>query len=239
MCSALCVHLSLVNECLKDVSVNSRKKFGDYLEGWFCELTSCICYAGLVVSKGVESSMNPVTHSTGKVKTSGKFLYGDKTPPILNQVDVTEFQGNQLPSALVPDTPSTRRQLRRVIMQYGLEYGPPCGPRLTIHHGPLRKCSNKKNFRLVSAALIGVAGLLCVGATIRNQGWSYQPEISSVGLAVGRKLMTICGDTNRIWWVKDSGTTFGYVCCPLPLSLSVSFAILHLNIFDVLVRRLT
>jgi len=46
--------------------------------------------------------------------------------------------------------------------------------------------------------------------------------LQSIKSTMGRKLMSICEDTSRIWWLKDSGTILGWGSASLYLGSRVS-----------------
>ena len=144
---------------------------------------------------------------------SAQYRCIERGPQLLNQACDSESlkcQHQNLPAADDSPSHSKSRHLRQVIMQYGLEYGPPTGPRLTIQHGLLQKHGRSKIIRLAGAAVMGVAGLICLGAATHNLAQGNHTSLRSIKSVMGRKLMSICEDTSRIWWLKDSGTILGY-----------------------------
>lgn len=159
----------------------------------------------------------------GWQKHLAKYQRGEATPLLLNQAwdgKSSECENPNVPSSHTSPSPSMNRQLRRVIMQYGLEYGPPTGPLLRIHHGPLRK--HGKNVRRVAvAAVVTLVGLVCVGTATFGVRSGNQSAISTMGLAVGRKLLTICNDP-RTLWIKDIGTAIGWASASLYLGSRIS-----------------
>lgn len=139
-----------------------------------------------------------------------KYERGETTPLLPNQacgVKSSECENGNVPASHAILSPSMSKQLRRVIMQYGLEYGPPTGPLLRIHHGPLRK-HGKYVRRVAAAAVVGLIGVVCLGAATLGVRSSNQSAISAMGLSVGRKLLTICTDP-RTPWIRDIGTVIG------------------------------
>ncbi|KAG0623582.1 hypothetical protein M758_3G185100 [Ceratodon purpureus] len=132
----------------------------------------------------------------------------------------SDCENGNVPASHGPPSPSMSRQLRRVIMQYGLEYGPPTGPLLRIHHGPLRK-HGKYVRRVAAAAVVGLVGVVCLGAATLGVGSSNQSAISAMGVSVGRKLLTICKDP-RTPWIRDIGTTIGWASASLYLGSRIS-----------------
>jgi hypothetical protein len=148
----------------------------------------------------------------GWQKHLANYQRGEATPLLLNQAwddKVSEYENLNACSSQTSPSPSMNRQLRRVIMQYGLEYGPPTGPLLRIHHGPLRK--HGKNVRRAAVtAVVSLVGLVCLGTASRGVKMGNQSTVSTMGLAVGRKLLTICKDPRRPW-IKNFGTVIGYI----------------------------
>lgn len=143
-----------------------------------------------------------------------KYQRGEAAPLLLNQAwddKITECENPNVRSSHNSPSPAMNKQLRRVIMQYGLEYGPPTGPLLRIHHGPLRK-HGKKVRRAAVAAVVSLVGLVCLGTATLGGSSGNQSAVSTMGLAVGRKLLTICKDP-RTPWIKDVGTAIGYTPC--------------------------
>jgi hypothetical protein len=144
---------------------------------------------------------------------SAQYRCIERGPLLLNQacdLESLKCQHQNVPASDDSPSHSKSRHLRQVIMQYGLEYGPPTGPRLTIQHGLLRKHGKSKIIRLAGAAVMGVAGLICLGAATHNLVQGDHTGLQSIKSTMGRKLMSICEDTSRIWWLKDSGTILGY-----------------------------
>lgn len=132
-------------------------------------------------------------------------------PLLLNQVTVN-LESHMI-QPIVPiqeDSAAVRQQLRQVVMKYGLEYGPPTGPPIITDHGSHSWHLCRKNVRLAATAVASVTGLLCVGTVTHQLGWSSQQRLSSTAGVAGRKLMTICGNNPRLWWLKGSGTALGY-----------------------------
>lgn len=150
----------------------------------------------------------------GWQKHLAKYQRGITTPLLLNQAWNDKSSELVIPDVPPPHSPPSiarNKNLRRVIMQYGLEYGPPNGPLLRIHHGPLRR-HGKQVRRAVIAATVGLVGLVCVGTAISGARSGGESSMSTMGLAVGRKLLTICKDP-RSPWIKDIGTAIGYTPC--------------------------
>lgn len=144
---------------------------------------------------------------------SAQYRCIERGPLLLNQacdLESLKCQHQNVPASDDSPSHSKSRHLRQVIMQYGLEYGPPTGPRLTIQHGLLRKHGRSKIIRVAGAAVMGVAGLICLGAATHNLVQGDHTGLQSIKSTMGRKLMSICEDTSRIWWLKDSGTILGY-----------------------------
>lgn len=144
---------------------------------------------------------------------SGQYQCTERRPLLSNQacdLESLKYQHQSIPACDDSPSHSKSRHLRQVIMQYGLEYGPPTGSRLTIQHGLVRKHGRSKIIRLAGAAVMGVAGLICLGAATHNLVQGNYDGVESIKSIMGRKLMSICEDTSRIWWLKDSGTILGY-----------------------------
>lgn len=150
----------------------------------------------------------------GWQKHLAKYKRGEAAPLLLNQAWDGKSSGcgnlNAITSHPSP-SPSMNKQLRRVIMQYGLEYGPPAGPLLRIHHGPLRR-HGKHVRRAAVAAVVSLAGIVCLGTASLGAASGNQSAVNTMGLAVGRKLLTFCKDP-RTPWIKDVGTAIGYSLC--------------------------
>jgi hypothetical protein len=123
-----------------------------------------------------------------------KYQRREATPLLLNQA--CGIKSSECENGNVP-----------VIMQYGLEYGPPTGPLLRIHHGPLRKHGRYVR-RVAAAAVVGLVGLVCLGTATLGVRSANQSAISAMGLSLGRKLLTICKDP-RTPWIRDTGTIIG------------------------------
>jgi hypothetical protein len=140
-----------------------------------------------------------------------KLPQGERMPLLLNQVTVN-IESHMI-QPIVPiqeDSAAVRQRLRQVVMKYGLEYGPPTGPPIITDHGSHSWHLCRKNVRLAATAVASVTGLLCVGTVTHQLGWSSQQRLSSAAGVAGRKLMTICGNNPRLWWLKGSGTALGY-----------------------------
>ena len=139
-----------------------------------------------------------------------KYQRGEAKPLLLNHAcdpKSSECENTNVPASHTSLSPAMSKQLRRVIMQYGLEYGPPTGPLLRIHHGPLRKHGDYVR-RVAAAAVVSLVGLVCLGTATLGVRWGNQSAISAMGLSVGRKLLTICKDP-RTPWIRDTGTMIG------------------------------
>ncbi|XP_073387219.1 uncharacterized protein [Physcomitrium patens] len=147
---------------------------------------------------------------------------GEAVPLLLNQAHDLKSSKRENFKALpshTPSSPSTNKHLRRVVMQYGLEYGPPTGSLLRMHHGPLRK--HGKYVRRAAAVVVNLVGLVCLGATAFGSGSRNQPAIKSEGWAVGRKLLVICNHP-RTLWMRNSGTLIGWASASLYLGSRIS-----------------
>lgn len=152
-----------------------------------------------------------------------KLPQGERMPLLLNQVTVNSE--SHMIQPIVPiqeDSAAVRLQLRQVVMKYGLEYGPPTGPPIITDHGSHSWHLGRKNVRLAATAVASVTGLLCVGTVTHQLGWSSQQRLSSAAGVAGRKLMTICGNNPRLWWLKGSGTALGWGSSVLYLGSRVS-----------------
>lgn len=152
-----------------------------------------------------------------------KYQRREATPLLLNQacgIKSSECENGNVPASHASLSPSMSKQLRRVIMQYGLEYGPPTGPLLRIHHGPLRKHGRYVR-RVAAAAVVGLVGLVCLGTATRGVRSANQSAISAMGLSLGRKLLTICKDP-RTPWIRDTGTIIGWASASLYIGSRIS-----------------
>lgn len=156
-------------------------------------------------------------------KHLAKLQRGEAAPLLPNQAcdaKNPECENGTVPASHTSPS-SMSKQLRRVIMQYGLEYGPPSGPLLRIHHGPLRK-HGKYVRRVAAAAVVSLVGIVCLGTATLGLRSGNQSAVSAIGLSVGRKLLTICKDP-RTPWIKDIGTMIGYASCSKHLPLAFMF----------------
>ncbi|XP_024361964.1 uncharacterized protein [Physcomitrium patens] len=153
-----------------------------------------------------------------------KYQSGKDTRLLTNYTcDVTNPKSkySNRPDLTASTSPSLNRELRRVIMQYGLEYGHPAGPLLRIYHGPLRK--HRKY-----VGIAAIASVVCLGATALSLGSGNQSAVSVVGSSIGRKLLIICNDP-RALWIKDSGTVIGWASASLYLGSRISQVVKNLD----------
>ncbi|EFJ09806.1 hypothetical protein SELMODRAFT_447534 [Selaginella moellendorffii] len=114
----------------------------------------------------------------------------------------------------------SRRQLRRVVMEYGLEYGPPSMSKFTTQQASRlpklnlkRTSGNNKNLNP------GLKKALCLAGTV------MAGIPGGDALQANRKLLRHCSENqteSRLQWVKQTGTFFGWISSGLYLGSRIS-----------------